>query len=136
MKNKIKSIFKKSIVLGAVATAGVGVGYAASTAFQDLDAIKNNFDYILNLNTNKQAEVDGLNITIADLQAQIAELEQNQNNSGKQERIKELEEQVEGLIAERDSLVAERDGAVEDNLELERAINDLRIYTDMFVDVE
>ena len=115
---------------------GLGVGFAASTAFQDLDAIRDNFDYILNLNTSKQAEIDGLNVTIADLEAQIAELEQNQNNSGKQERIKGLEEQVAGLIAERDSLVAERDNAINDNAELEGAINELRIYTDMFVDEE
>lgn len=112
---------------------GLGVGYAASTAFQDLDAIRDNFDYILNLNTNKQGEIDGLNLTIADLEAQIAELEQNQNNSGKQERIEELEEQVENLIAERDSLVTERDNAINDNTELEGAINDLKVYTDMFV---
>ena len=132
MKNK----FKKSFIAGAIMATGLGVGYAASTAFQDLDAIRDNFDYILNLNTNKQAEIDGLNLTIADLEAQIAELEQNQNNSGKQERIKELEEQVEGLIAERDSLVTERDSLLADNLELETAINDLRVYTDVFVDEE
>ena len=70
-----------------------------------------------------------MNITIADLEAQITELEQNQNNSGKQEQIKELEAQVAGLIAERDDLLA-------GNLELETAINDLRVYTDMFVEVE
>lgn len=125
MKNK----FKKAFIGGAIMATGLGVGYAASTAFQDLDAIRDNFDYILNLNTNKQGEIDGLNLTIADLEAQIAELEQNQNNSGKQERIKELEEQVAGLIAERDDLSA-------GNLELETAVNELRIYTDMFVDVE
>ena len=125
MKNK----FKKAFIGGAIMATGLGVGYAASTAFQDLDAIRDNFNYILNLNTNKQAEIDGLNVTIADLEAQIAELEQNQNSSGKQERIKELEEQVAGLIAERDGLLA-------GNLELEKAVNDLRIYTDMFVDVD
>lgn len=132
MKNK----FKKAFIGGAIMATGLGVGYAASTAFQDLDAIRDNFDYILNLNTSKQAEIDGLNTTIADLEVQIAELKKNQNNSGKQERIKELEEQVELLIAERDSLVAERDSSLAGNLELETAINDLRIYTDMFVDAE
>lgn len=125
----MKSKFKKAFIGGAIMATGLGVGYAASTAFQDLDAIRDNFDYILNLNTNKQAEIDGLNLTITGLQAQIAELEQNQNNSGKQEQIKELEEQVADLIAERDDLLA-------GNLELETAINDLRVYTDMFVDVE
>ena len=125
MKNK----FKKAFIGGAIMATGLGVGYAASTAFQDLDAIRDNFDYILNQNTNKQAEIDGLNITIAELEAQIVELEQNQNSSGKQERIKELEEQVAGLITERDGLLA-------GNLELETAVNDLRIYTDMFVDVD
>ena len=125
MKNK----FKKAFIGGAIMATGLGVGYATSTAFQDLDAIRDNFDYILNLNTSKQAEIDGLNITIAELEAQIVELEQNQNSSGKQERIKELEEQVAGLIAEREELLA-------GNLELETAISDLRVYTDMFVDVE
>lgn len=123
----MKKLFKKAVLGGVIMATGLAVGYAASTAFQDLDAIRDNFDYILNLNTNKQDEIDGLNITIADLEAQIAELEQNQNNSGKQERIKELEEQVELLISERDNLLA-------GNLELETAINDLRVYTDMFVD--
>lgn len=125
MKNK----FKKAFIGGAIMATGLGVGYAASTAFQDLDAIRDNFDYILNLNTNKQGEIDGLNTTIEGLKAQIAELEQTQNNSGKQERIKELEEEVTDLEAE-------RDGLLEGNLELEKAINDLRVYTDMFVDVE
>lgn len=106
MKNK----FKKAFIAGAIMATGL-------------------FDYILNLNTNKQAEIDGLNVTIADLEAQIVELEQNQNNSGKQERIKELEEQVAGLIVERDDLLA-------GNLELETAVNELRVYTDMFVDEE
>ena len=132
MKNK----FKKAFIGGAIMATGLGIGYATSTAFQDLDAIRDNFDYVLNLNTNKQGEIDGLNLTIADLQAQIAELEQNQSNSGKQERIKELEEQVAGLITERDRLETERDNAIKDNAELEGAINDLRVYTDMFVDVE
>ena len=124
MKNK----FKKAFIGGAIMATGLGVGYAASTAFQDLDAIRDNFDFILNQNTNKQAEIDGLNITIADLEAQIAELEQNQNNSGKQERIKELEAEVEALILERDNLLS-------GNAELEGAIKDLRIYTDMYVEV-
>ena len=123
MKNK----FKKAFIGGAIMATGLGVGYAASTAFQDLDAIRDNFDYILNLNTNKQGEIDGLNTTIADLQDEIEGLKQNQNNSGMQGRIKELEEQVEGLIAERDSLLA-------GNLELETEINDLRVYTDMIVE--
>lgn len=169
----------KVILTGAsLLTVGTITGYAASTAFQDLDAIRDNFDYILNLNTKKQGEIDGLNDTIADLNAQntnkqneinnlnttitelntkIEELEQTQNNSGKQQRIKELEEQVAGLIAERDRLetehnnlkaehdvlVAERDrlitelnGLEEENLELETAIKDLRMYTDQFVDAE
>ena len=125
MKNK----FKKAFIGGAIMATGLGVGYAASTAFQDLDAIRDNFDFILNQNTNKQAQIDGLNITIADLEAQIAELEQNQNNSGKQQQIKELEAEVEALILERDALLTS-------NAELEGAIRDLRIYTDMYVDVD
>ena len=132
MKNK----FKKAFIGGAIMAMGLGVGFAASTAFQDLDAIRVNFDYILNLNTSKQAEIDGLNTTIADLEVQIAELEQNQNNSGKQERIKELEEQVAGLIAERDGLIAERDGLLAGNEALETRISELRTYTDMYVEVE
>lgn len=125
MKNK----FKKAFIGGAIMATGLAVGYATSTAFQDLDAIRDNLDYILGISQSQESTIGDLNSTIADLEAEIAELEQNQNNSGKQERIKELEEQVEGLIAERDSLLA-------DNLELETAINDLRVYTDMFVDVE
>lgn len=125
MKNK----FKKAFIGGAIMAMGLGVGFAASTAFQDLDAIRDNFDYILNLNTNKQVEIDGLNTTIADLEAQITELEQTQNNSGKQERIKELEAQVEALIAERDELLA-------GNEALETRISELRTYTDMYVEEE
>ena len=125
MKNK----FKKAFIGGVIMATGLAVGFATSTAFQDLDAIRNNFDYILNLNVNKQAEIDGLTTTIVDLETQIAELEQTQNNSGKQQRIKELEEQVAGLIAERDGLLA-------GNVELETRISELRTYTDMYVEVE
>ena len=132
MKNK----FKKAFISGAIMAMGLVVGYATSTAFQDLDKIRDNFDYILGISQTHETTIGDLNSTIADLKAEILELEQTQNNSGKQEQIKELEEQVAGLIVERDSLITERDNAINDNAELEGVINDLRVYTDMFVDEE
>ena len=136
MKNK----FKKAFISGAIMATGLAVGYAASTAIQDLDAIRDNFDYILELNTNKQAEIDGLktskqeeidglNTTIEDLEGQIAELEQTQNNSGKQEEINKLKKQVEDLELERDDAITQRDNAVEDNSNLEAKITELLNYT-------
>lgn len=54
----IKKLFKKSVLSGAIIALGLAVGYATLMAFQGLDAIRDNFDYILNLNTNKQTERD------------------------------------------------------------------------------
>ena len=56
----MKKLFKKSVLSGAIIALGIVVGYATTTAFQGLDAILDNFDYILNLNTSKQAEIDDL----------------------------------------------------------------------------
>lgn len=52
----MKKLFKKSVLSVAIIALGIVVGYAEITAFQGLDAILDNFDYILNLNTNKQTE--------------------------------------------------------------------------------
>lgn len=151
MKNK----FKKAFISGAIMATGLAVGFAASTALQDLEAIKVNFDYILGINksqkstieeqestigelntqnTNKQGEINELSTKITKLEDEIAELKKTQNNSGKQKRINELEEQVAGLIAERDSLITQRDNLSAANSELETAINNLKVYTDTAVD--
>lgn len=52
----MKKLFKKSVLSGAIIVLGIVVGYATLMALQGLDAIRGNFDYILNLNTNKQTE--------------------------------------------------------------------------------
>lgn len=74
MKNKLS----KAIIGGAIMATCLGIGYATSIAFKYLDAIRedfNEFDYILN--TDKEAGIESLNTTIAELEVQINELEQN-----------------------------------------------------------
>ena len=119
----MKKLFKKSVISGGIMTLGLAVGFATSTAMQDLDLIKENFNILLSINSNNDATIHTLDQTINDLKAEITRLEQNQNNSGKQERIDELTAQVTELTAERDGLVA-------GNSELEMKITELKNYTD------
>lgn len=72
---------------------------------------------------------NGIALTADSFIFEYAELEQTQNNSGKQEEIKELEAQVSELKAERNALL-------KSNLELQTAFNELLEYTKMFVGVE
>lgn len=72
---------------------------------------------------------NGIALTADSFIFEYGELEQTQNNSGKQEQVKELEAQVAGLIAERNELL-------KSNLELQTAFNELLEYTKMFVGVE
>lgn len=119
----MKKLFKKSVISGGIMTLGLAVGFATSTAMQDLDSIKENFNILLSINSNNDATIHTLDQTLDDLNAEITRLEQNQNNSGKQERIDELTAQVTELTAERDGLVA-------GNSELEMKITELKNYTD------
>lgn len=88
----MKKLFKKAVLGGVVLSLGLVVGFAASTAFQDLDAVRDNFDYILNLNTSKQAEIDGLNITIA-------------HKAHRSQETVELKEYLKMIIDWRDELI-------------------------------
>ena len=119
----MKKLFKKSAITGAIMTLGLAVGFAASTAIQDLDSIKENFNILLSINGTNSATIDTLDQTISDLNAEITRLEQNQNNSGKQAQIDALTEQVA-------ELTAERDGLLTDTGELEMKITELKNYTD------
>ena len=119
----MKKLFKKSAITGAIMTLGLAVGFAASTAMQDLDSIKENFNILLSINGTNSATIDTLDQTISDLNAEITRLEQNQNNSGKQAQIDALTEQVA-------ELTAERDGLLTNTGELEMKITELKNYTD------
>ena len=119
----MKKLFKKSAITGAIMTLGLAVGFAASTAIQDLDSIKENFNILLSINGTNSATIDTLDQTISDLNAEITRLEQNQNNSGKQAQIDALTEQVAELTAERDALLSNTG-------ELEMKITELKNYTD------
>lgn len=122
----MKKLFKKSAITGGIVTLGLAVGFAASTAIQDLDSIKENFNILLSINGTNSATIDTLDQTISDLNAEITRLEQNQNNSGKQAQIDVLTEQVAELTAERDGLLTETG-------ELELKITELKNYTDSVI---
>lgn len=125
----MKKLFKKAFITGAIMAMGLAIGFAASTALQNLDQIKSDFDRVVGMVGLRDHEIGGLNNQISDLQAEIEELKQSQNNSGKQERIKGLEEQVEGLIIERDNLLSQ----IQDQDALEAQIQFLADHTQQTV---
>lgn len=138
MKNKTKKLVITVLVALALLFGGAIVGYAATNDFANLDAIKANFDKVLNIGKSQKQ-------TISDLQNQLSQngnsqeqlrnqIRDLQNAVGsKQSEIDAKQKQLDSKQREYDSLKQQMDGMKSDKDQLENKIFELKNYTDQKV---
>lgn len=137
MKNKTKIIITVLVAL-ALIFGGAIVGYAASNSFANLDAIKANFDKVLNIGKSQKQKIYDLQNQLSQndnsqeqLKNQILDL---QNAVGsKQYEIDSKQKALDAKQREYDSLQQKMDGMKSDKDQLENKIFELKNYTDQKV---
>lgn len=135
MKNKTKKVVIIVLVALSLLFGGAIVGYAASNGFANLDAIKANFDKVLNIGKSQKQKISYLQNQLSQngntqeqLRNQILDL---QNNVGsKQSEIDAKQKEIDSKQREYDSLKQQMDGMKSDNDQLENKISELKNYTD------
>lgn len=116
----MKKMFKRMVMVGAVMALGLTVGFAASTAIQNLDGVKQDIETLLGINRTDKAYIESLTVEIVGLASQIADLKAEEVVN--KDLITDLENQLE-------SAVAQRDEALGDNLDLEARIQALKDFS-------
>ena len=137
MKNKKKIIITVSVALALLFSGGF-IGYAASNGFANLDAIKANFDKVLNIGKSQKQTISDLQNKLSQngnsqeqLRNQILDL---QNKVGaKQSEIDAKQKELDAKQREYDSLKQQMDGMKSDKDQLENKIGELKNYTDQKV---
>lgn len=138
MKNKTKKVVITALVALALLFGGVIIGYASSNVFANLDAIKVNFDKVLNIGKSQKQTISDLQNKLSQngnsqeqLRNQILDL---QNNVGaKQSEIDAKQKALDAKQREYDSLKQQMDGMKPDKDQLENKIGELKNYTDQKV---
>lgn len=137
MKNKKKIIITVLVAL-TLLFGGAIIGYASSNVFANLDAIKANFDKVLNIGKYQKQTISDLQNKLSQnsntqeqLRNQILDLQNNVN--GKQSEIDAKQKQLDAKQREYDSLQQKMDGMKSDKDQLENKIGELKNYTDQKV---
>lgn len=137
MKNKKKIIITVLVALALLFSGGI-IGYAASSAFSNLDAIKANFDKVLNIGKSQKQTISDLQNKLSQnsntqeqLKNQILDL---QNNVGaKQSEIDAKQKALDTKQRDYDKLQQQMDSVKSNNDQLENKITELKNYTDQKV---
>ena len=137
MKNKTKIIITVLVAV-ALLFGGAIVGYAASNGFANLDAIKANFDKVLNIGKSQKQTISDLQNKLSQndnaqeqLKNQILDLQNNVN--GKQSEIDAKQKDLDAKQREYDKLQQQMDSVKSNNDQLENKIAELKNYTDQKV---
>lgn len=132
---KTKKVVITVLVALALLFGGAIIGYASSNVFANLDAIKANFDKVLNIGKSQKQKISELQNQLSQngssqeqLKNQILDL---QNNVGaKQSEIDAKQKALDAKQREYDSLKQQMDGMKSNNDQLENKIAELKNYTD------
>lgn len=134
MKNKKKIIITVLVAFTLLFSGGI-IGYAASNGFANLDAIKANFDKVLNIGKSQKQTISDLQNKLSQndnsqeqLKNQIIDLQNNVN--GKQSEIDAKQKVLDAKQREYDKLQQQMDSVKDNNDQLENKIADLKSYTD------
>lgn len=137
MKNKKKIIITASVALALLFSGGI-IGYAASNGFANLDAIKANFDKVLNIGKSQKQTISELQNKLSQndnaqeqLKNQILDLQNNVNS--KQSVIDAKQKDLDTKQREYDKLQKQIDSMESENDQLENKIFELKNYTDQRV---
>lgn len=152
MKNKVKKTSVKVMVALGLLLGGGIIGFAASSALPNLDAIQANFDAVFNqvktqksanaeltnkLANNKQ-EQEQLNNQINDLKNQLKDKDntisgKQQEIAGKQQELANKQQELDRKQQEADALRQQVDATKGEKEQLEQRIAQLKQYTDQKV---
>ena len=134
MKNKNKIIITVLVALALLFGGGI-IGYASSNGFANLDAIKANFDKVLNIGKSQKQTISELQNKLnqndnaqEQLKNQILDLQNNVN--GKQSEIDAKQKDLDAKQREYDKLQQQMDSVKDNNDQLENKISELKNYTD------
>lgn len=137
MKNKKKIIITVLVALSLLFGGGI-IGYAASNGFANLDAIKANFDKVLNIGKSQKQTIGYLQNKLSQndnsqeqLKNQILDLQNNVNS--KQSEIDAKQKDLDAKQREYDKLQQQMDSVKSNNDQLENKIAELKNYTDQKV---
>ena len=137
MKNKKKIIITVLVALALLFSGGI-IGYAASNGFTNLDAIKANFDKVINIGKSQKQTISDLQNKLSQndnsqeqLKNQILDLQNNVNS--KQSEIDAKQKDLDAKQREYDKLQQQMDSMNSENDQLENKIADLKSYTDQKV---
>lgn len=138
MKKKLLTI---ATVIGIFLGGGV-IGYAASLAFNNLDAIRTNFDTVFQYGKTKAQRVTELESQLSQntntqdqLKAEIERIKADKDKAvaDKQKEIDAKQKEVDAKQQEADALRQQLDASKSEKEQLEQKIDELKRYTDQKV---